>query len=218
LFCREKLLICFTGVDGSGKTKHAKHLLHFLRKRKYSSLYVRAASRPIFVYPFLIITRILGYWKTIKKDSWTNPLENAPPIIRKKFGMLYRFLLFIDFEIISLLKVWLPLLFVRVVICDRYVYDLIVELALSSLHSKNFAKLILYATPKPKRTFLTHAPPQLVVQRRPSLTIRSLHAKMVAYLKLARILDFEVVDTATKFEVNQDNIRRQVLSFLEGTS
>ena len=216
MFSKDKLLIRFTGVDGSGKTTHAKHLLWFLRRKGYSSKYVWAASRPIFLYPFLVVTRILGYWKTVKKDAWTDPLENAPPSIRKKFGALYRFLIFVDIEIITLLKVELPLLFVRVVICDRYVYDLIMELTLSNLHSTSFAKLMLHVTPAPKRTFFTDAPLHIVAQRRPQLVNGGIYAKIGAYRKLARILNFKIVDTTTRFETNQDHIRREVLSLLEG--
>lgn len=217
LFSKEKVLICFTGVDGSGKTTHARHLLRFLLKKGYSSKYVWAASRPIFLYPFLVVTRILEYWKTVKKDAWTDPLENAPPSIRKKIGALYRFLLFVDFEIITLLKVQLPLLFVKVVICDRYVYDLIMELALSNLHSTSFAKLMLHATPAPKRTFFTDTPIHVVVQRRPNFTQKNIRAKQNIYRKLAKIFKFKIIDTSAQFEANQESIRKEVLSLLEET-
>jgi len=215
LVFKEKLLICFTGVDGSGKTTHAKYLLRFLRKKGYSSRYVWAASRPVFLYPFLVVTRILGYWKTLKEDMWMDPLESAAPTIRRKFGALYRFLLFVDFELTTFLKVQLPLLFERVVICDRYVYDLIIDLALTNLLSTRFAKLMLQVTPTPKRIFLTYAAPHIVVPRRSSFNKRDVCIKMDAYKKLARILDFDIVDTSTRFETNQNHIRREVLSLLE---
>ena len=215
MFSKGKLLICFAGVDGSGKTTHARHLLRFLQEKGYSSKYVWAASRPIFLYPFLVITRILGYWKTIKKDACTDPLENAPPSIKKKIGPLYRFLLFIDFEIITLLKVRLPLLFVRIVICDRYVYGLIMELALSNLHSPSFAKLMLHATPIPDRTFLTDAPVCVVVQRRPGFTEENIRAKQNIYRKFAEIFNFKVIETSTRFEANQEYIRKEVLFVLK---
>jgi len=215
LFSKGKLLICFAGVDGSGKTTHARHLLRFLQEKGYSSKYVRAASRPIFIYPFLVITRILGYWKTVKKDAYTDPLENAPPSIRKKIGAVYRFLVFIDFEIITLLKVRLPLLFVRIVICDRYVYGLIMELALSNLHSPSFAKLMLHSTPIPNRTFLTDAPVCVVVQRRPGFTEENIRAKQNIYRKFAEVFNFKVIETSTRFEANQEYIRKEVLFVLK---
>jgi len=217
LISKKKVLICFTGVDGSGKTTHAKHLLRFLQEKGYSSKYVWAASRPIFIYPFLVITRVLGYWKIIKKNAWMDPLEKAPPSIKKKFALLYRFLLFVDFEILALLKVLLPLLFVKVVICDRYVYDLIMELALSNLHSPSFAKLMLHATPTPKRTFFTEAPIHVLVQRRPDFTKENMLAKQNIYRKLAKIFGFKIIDTSAQFKANQGYIQKEVLFLLEGS-
>ena len=208
-------MICFTGVDGAGKTSHAKHLHKFLLEKGYSSRYVWAASRPIFIYPFLLFTRIFGYWKIVKKGAWTDPLENAPPKIRKKLGAVYRILLFIDFEITTFLKVWLPMLFTRVLICDRYVYNLIMELALSDLYSANFTKLILCASPAPQRTFLADAPLHVLVHRRPDFTEENIGAKQNIYRKFAKIFNFEIINTSAQFEANQEYVRKEILFLLK---
>jgi len=111
--------------------------------------------------------------------------------------------------------VWLPMLFTRVLICDRYVYGLIMELVLSDLYSTNFTKLILCASPAPQRTFLADAPLHIVVQRRPEFTEENIRAKQNIYRKFAKIFNFKIIDTSVQFEANQEYIRKEVLFFLE---
>lgn len=209
---RKKLLICFTGVDGSGKTSHAYTLLLFLRKRGYASKYVRAASRPIFVYPFLLITRIFGFWKKIKKGAWTDPLGNAPKLVKQKLSGLFHLLLFIDFQIIFFIKVYLPSLMTDIIVCDRYVYDLIIELVLSNIYSSNFAKIVLRTAYKPDITFLMDAPLHTIMQRRQDVEKENLQIKINAYRKFAKIFGFKIIDTTTDFRSNQAYIQREVLS------
>jgi dTMP kinase len=215
LYFSGKKVICFVGVDGSGKTTQAKHLLEFLQTRGYKSRYVRVASRPILLYPFLAMTQIFGYWTAVKKDAWTDPLENVSPPIRRRLGALYRLLLFVDFELIVLLKLHFQSLLVNVVICDRYVYDLILDLALSSLLSKRFLYLILRATTAPDKVFLADAPPGTIIKRRTHFALENVTAKINIYRRLAKMLDFTEIDTTLPMEKNRRRIEQMSLQLLE---
>jgi thymidylate kinase len=202
-------LICFTGVDGSGKTTHAKRLLDFLQEKGYSCCYTWAGSKPIFAYLFLGATRMLGYWKTVKKGDWMDPLEKAPRKIRERLGVLYRILLYIDFEITTSIKIRIPLSSGKIVICDRYVYDLMMELMLSNLYTSKYGKLLLRTTPCPKKVFFADAKLDLIIQRRPDSNRLRVLAKRNVYRKLAQALGFRIIDTQTTFETNQEQIRRE---------
>ncbi len=204
------VLICFTGVDGSGKTTHAKDLVSFLHEKGYSSKYVWDGSRPVLLYLFLGVTRVLGYWKTVKRGDWMDPLEKAPSHVREKLGILYRFLLYLDFNIITSLKIRIPIFFGKIVICDRYIYDLIMELMLSHLYTFSFGKLLLYTTPTPQKVFLVDTQLSIIIRRRPNSNQERLWAKRNTYRKLAKIFDFQIVDTLMTLKDNRERIQREV--------
>lgn len=206
---KNSVLICFTGVDGSGKTSHAKRLLEFLQEKGYSGNYTWAGSRPVFLYLFLGATRVLGYWKTVKKGDWMDPLEKAPLEIRERLGALYRLLLYVDFEITTSLKIRIPLYSGKIVICDRYVYDLIMELMLSNLYTSKYGKLLLRTTPCPRKVFFADAQLDIIIQRRPDSNRQRVLAKRNVYRKLAQALGFRIINTQTTFEINQEQIRRE---------
>lgn len=212
------LLLCFVGVDGSGKTTHAKCIASFLRKKGYSCRYVKIVSRPILLYFFLMFTRIAGYWESNKKGVWMDPLKKASPTLRMKLGKIYRLLLFVDFLIIVLVKVILLSYFTKVLVLDRYVYDLIMELKLSSLSSNNFDKLILTLTPIPRKVFLADATLELLAQRRPDICIDNLFRKQVFYRNLAKFFGFQTFDTSISFEINQQFLQKEALLAIKGIS
>lgn len=208
---RKGILICFTGVDGSGKTTHAKSLLHFLSEQGFSCSYVWGASVPFLSYLLYGFTRLLGYWKKIKKGVPNDPLELAPFYLRRKaLGWTWRCLLFIDFHIKTLIKIRLPLIFGKVIICDRYVYDMIMELMNDNLYSESFGKIVLETIPTPKIVFLMDVPEGLAHIRRTSIDKKNLSKKRMIFLSLARSLNFFILNSSSDFVMNQRRIRNEV--------
>ena len=138
-----------------------------------------------------------------------DPLEKAPPKVREGLGVLFRLLLYIDFEITTSLKIRIPLFSGKIVICDRYVYDLIMELMLSNLYTPKYGKLLLRTTPSPKKVFFADAQIDLIIQRRPDSSQQRVLAKRDVYRKLAQALGFRIIDTLMTFETNQELIRRE---------
>lgn len=212
---KHRLMICFIGVDGSGKTTHAKSLVDYLLQQGYSAKYVRIASRPILSYAFMLLTRILGYWHSVKKEAWTDPLEKAPPSM-KKLAILYRSLLFVDFEVTLLAKLRLPMYFTQVMICDRYVYDVIMELDLSRLHSDNFNTWLLHIAPVPHKVFLAETPTSILAKRRANFPVKLVQAKQNFYRALAKSLNAQVLDTSDSYCSNQQRVRNAVICLLKG--
>jgi len=207
---KKGFLICFTGVDGSGKTTHAKSLMKYLKRKGYSCVYVWGASRPILSYIFFAFTKLMGYWKETKKNAYTNPLEYAPKKIARKFGALLNFFLFVDFHLKAFLKVRLPLTFGKIVICDRYFYDLLMELERTKVSSKRMIFLLSRTLPQPIITFMPEAPETLINKRR-EFPYEELKLKRNIFLQLAKLFNFVVIDTSNDFLYNQREIRDLVL-------
>jgi dTMP kinase len=204
-------LICFTGVDGSGKTTHAKSLLRFLEYNGYPCKYVRGALRPILSYAFFIFTRLIGYWKSKKQDAFTNPLENAPQGIAKKLAALLRFLFFIDFHIKTLLKIRLPLVFGKTLICDRYFYDLLMELELNNISSKFFAYILSRTLPRPIIVFLMDAPATTIKSRR-NFSLEEIKLKRRTFLRMYKNFNFIIINSQIDYWCNQKRIQKLTLS------
>lgn len=173
--------------------------------------YVWAASKPFLLYPFLFFTRTLGYWDTVKEGAWTDALENAPYKVRERLGKIYLALLFVDYLVITFVKVRLPLIFRRTLVCDRYVYDLLMEVALSGFHATLFSRLMPHLAPEPNIVFFVNASPKLIIERRPTFSEVDIRAKQQVYQNLARMFGFKTIDTRNGFEENQNYIRNQTL-------
>jgi thymidylate kinase len=207
---REGYLVCFVGVDGSGKTTHAKSLANFVVKNGFSCAYIWGAFRPLFSYPFFALTKLLGYWKETKKDAYTDPLEFAPSQVRQKLGSVYRLLIFIDLQIRAL-PIRILLAYKNLVICDRYVYDILMELQLSNLYNRAFGNLVCRTVPQPRVTFLLDIPEKIAATRRP-MNIESFSAKRETLKTMARICNFVVVDSTNEFLQNQERIRTTIIA------
>lgn len=210
---RRGFLICFTGVDGSGKTTHAKSLIKFLNEMGYSCKYVWGASRPILSYTFFAITKLLGYWKETRKNAYTDPLEYAPKNIAKKLGVVYRFFLFLDFQIKTWLKIRFPLILGKIVVCDRYFYDLLMELEFSNVSSERFITVLSKTLPQPLITYLLDAPENLTNQRR-GFSREELAAKRRVFLQIGKFFGFVIVDSSRDFLSNQKRIRALTLAYI----
>jgi len=201
-------LICFTGVDGSGKTTHAKFLKEYLEEHGYSCRYVWGASRPFLSYFFFAFTRVLGYWKHTKKNAYTDPLEYAPRLLSAKFGKVWRLFLFIDYQLKALAKIRLPLLVGKVVICDRYFYDLLMELQVSNVSSEKFTSALSKSMPEPLVTFLMGVPDTLARSRR-NFSYEFFPKRTEVFLDLAKSFNFRVIDSSEPLLENQRRIRQE---------
>jgi thymidylate kinase len=211
---RKRFLICFTGVDGSGKTTHAESVLSFLAGQGYSCSFAWGALRPILSYLFFGFTKLLGYWKETKENAYTDPLEKAPRKSIKTLGWILRFLFFIDFQMRTSGKIRLPLMLGRVVVVDRYFYDMLMELRRSGISSKHFEAIVAATVPKPVITFLLDAPESLIQERR-GFTQRELESKRAIFLKMARIFNFTVIDSSKDFQSNQKEIQAFIVAEIE---
>ena len=213
---KKSYLVCFTGVDGSGKTTHAKCLLEYLEAKGYACKRVWGGFRPFFSYVFFASTRLLGYWKKTKKNVYTDPLEYAPRKVAQKLGRLWRLFVFVDFQLKTLIKIRPNLMLGRIVILDRYYYDLLMDLSVSKISSEGFVRRIAETLPGPDVTFLLDAPPSLTAQRR-GFSWQDLKTKRDAFLQMGRRFQFCVIDSSRDFWGNQRKIRDLTMARIEKT-
>jgi dTMP kinase len=208
------ILICFTGVDGAGKTTHARSLTEYLKQKGYMCKYIWCGHRPLISYPFFALTRLVGYWKKIKRSAFTDPLECAPERIKKKLARALWLFFFADFQIITFFRVSFSLMLGRYIVCDRYFYDLLMELKRNNVPSRGFFNLISKTLPQPLIVFLMDAQEVLISKRR-NLAFEELKAKREIFLQMSKTFSFIVIDSKKKFSYNQEIIRKLVLKAID---
>jgi hypothetical protein len=76
-----------------------------------------------------------------------------------------------------------------VIIFDRYIYDELANLPLSSSVARAFAQMILKLTPQPDIAFVIDADPDAACARKPEYPLEFLRTNRAAYLALGRLTD-----------------------------
>lgn len=173
------MLITFSGQDGSGKSLYAEHFLKTLKfcEVKTNYFWSRIGSSDfIKIFTFIIkyFKRIFEFGK-IKNKNDSNENEHRR-ILNKNTNRFYKFialaLFSIEISIQQLLKVRIPLLMKKVVVCDRYSYDHYVDItvrygiSLKSIEGKIFRYIIDIISAKPDLSFIFTAKLNEIVIRK----------------------------------------------------
>ncbi len=121
------MMICLSGIDGSGKTTQLELIAEELRKRglQYKRVSLRWAA---FVsYPLLGVARLIGYtkWKMIRGTTRHATHEFYRNLAVAK---LWPWLFSIDMLMRSFVLVSIPLKMGYYVLCDRFVLDAMADL------------------------------------------------------------------------------------------
>lgn len=125
----EKKLICFIGIDGSGKTTLAKKINQKFVNDNINSIYVYGRVKPLFSRFFMWIGRIiiLNRDKNAVFNDYENYSTQKKKIFQRNiFSKLYIWIILFDHLIQIYYKIKLPLILNKTVVCDRYIYDTII--------------------------------------------------------------------------------------------
>jgi len=167
------LLICFTGIDGSGKTTLSKELVELLKKKGVKCKYVYGRLNPLILKPFIFIgDRLFLRGKDISEDYLEYSNTKKKVIVKYSFlSKLYQQILLFDYLLQMFFKVKLPLIFGKNIICDRYVYDTVItdlsiDMDYSETEIKKALKKCFYTVPKPDLSFLIDLPEVIAFQRK----------------------------------------------------
>lgn len=197
------MLIAISGVDGAGKSSQSQLLTKAFRQCGIRSVYVwsRCASTALARFSLgrgrrLFTPRRIagrGQRNQIEKmEARKRYLEN--PVLRSLWSA------FVLTELTTLynLKVRLPLLFGRTVVCDRYILDALVEPGIyfndGQIARSPFAKLLMFLNPTPDLAWLIDVPPETVVRRKGEELLDHIRAETVLYRKLGEQLGTRVID------------------------
>jgi thymidylate kinase len=125
-------LICIVGPDGTGKSTQAAHLLDTLRKEGVNCEYKWMRFNHFLSLPVLLVARVLGLSEVVTLSDgkkvgyhyyWRSNL----------ISRIYPFAMYLDTSLNYIFRVYLPIrLLKKTIICDRFIYDTIVDVMIST--------------------------------------------------------------------------------------
>lgn len=196
------VLVCFTGIDGAGKTTLAKKLAGSLKREGIKAEYVYARYIPWLLKPFMLLGERLflrGLDPFADYAAYSRTKKRATRQ-RSFLSFAYQVLLMADYLLQILVKVGLPTLRGRNVICDRYVYDtLINDLAIDFSYSRQRLDTALdwwmRVLPKPCLVVLVDVPEEVAYHRKSDIpSIDYVKERRPLYKHMAQRLGMFVLD------------------------
>lgn len=167
-------MICFIGIDGSGKTTLARQKYVCLQKFEKKTTYVYGRVQPIISRILMDLGRIFLFQRKkqdifLDYEDYTLQKQQTLKNNRSKFFLELAFLF--DQIIEIYIKILPPLMERKIVFCDRYIYDTIAtDLALDFEYSDKkvfrMIKIILKFIPKPDIVFYIDVPPEIAYSRK----------------------------------------------------
>lgn len=194
---KRRMLICFSGIDGTGKTTNATELTMRFKDMSIPSQYVSNLWSPKISYPLMGGLFVLKGWR--KKDY------KESKIMKK----IWNYIVILDFVYIYMNKMWFPRFVGKTLFCDKYTYDLIIMLMYNGLYNERASRILLKSVPQPDLSFILDIPEDVsnlrkddtkegIDSRREEIdTMDYLKIRRKSFLMIAKSLDIPVID-ATK--------------------
>lgn len=169
---QKPMFICITGIDGVGKTTHVNLIIEHLREKGIKCQYKWLRFHHLFSLPFLAFCRVAGYTRL-------STLGNSQKCSYHEFyksrfiSTVYPWILFIDTFLFTTIKVYVPMFFGISIVCDRFVYDTLIDLEVATkdheIYKKPVGKLFLKLIPKNAHFVMLDLDKSTIFSRRPEL-------------------------------------------------
>lgn len=165
-------IICFLGVDGSGKSTLSKHLFNELKKNSKVSHIWWLESENSFLRKLIRKIGNQQNYHHLNYFSSSEKLENKFNFKNMVFKTIYPNIVLLDYIFFGIKKTWIPRILNRknIIIFDRYYYDVVLALSdefefgerkkIKTYHI--FKKLF----PDPDLIFVIEVPPEISYTRK----------------------------------------------------
>ena len=223
------MLICLTGIDGSGKSTQAEKLVAHLRMAGYPARYVWAGRKSSFTRPFVQLGKARMHAPA--RPATASAETNAPyraymhamqRVFKQQLARAAWQQLTLAEHIIQIWKhVSMPLARGEIVVCDRYLYDTLVSQAvLFGTTSAQFARVshdsVLRLVPRPTIGFWLDVPPEIALRRKADIYDREhVEARQPLYAHLAQELSLCALDATLDADVLANSVWLQVRDLLQ---
>lgn len=210
-------LISFVGIDGSGKTTLAHLLADEMRARGFKCSYIYGRYKPILAKPLVLLGK---YWVTrnhnIKKYS---DYSRAKMSVAKKHSLIssiYVSILLSEYIMQITLKILIPQMMGNIIICDRYVYDTVINdiprTDANLFGIKKTIDMLFNIAPKPDLAFHIVIPEDIAFRRKDDTpSVDYLIERSGFYNYFAEEYKMINLDGTKSTETLKNEVMRQVL-------
>jgi thymidylate kinase len=213
-------LVCFVGIDGSGKTTLANSLIANCKRHGITCRYVWGGFNSSFTVfkPLIAIAKSTVFrGNRFMEQSRTR----GRVVTNTLLSTIYQYLMLVDYVFQAFFKIRVPLAFGRNVVCDRYIYDLVASIAVilgySSPRAHNLLDRSLAALPRPHVVFLVDLPVELALKRKDdTIAVDSLPRRREIYLQMAHQHGMIVLDGTRDSGELAQLVTAEVLQCLTG--
>jgi thymidylate kinase len=171
-------LICFSGVDGTGKTTLAKRLAAHSAGTEPPYRYVYARYQPRLARPVWSFMKRFFFMRADPRTDWQMYQSGKRARLKNPlFGLLHVSLVLADYVLQLAPCVTVPVLFGRRIVCDRYVADTVIsdlapDLGFSDERIRNVIRLFFLFFPRPALLFLMDASEEVSLARKDDIPAR----------------------------------------------
>lgn len=216
------VLICFTGIDGSGKTTVAKALVGRLGSEGLRSRYVYGRLQPIVLRPVFWAGRRLFLRKKDRNRDYVGYSHAKKGLLENRvLSALYEFLVLFDYFFQMMVKVRFPLAIGRTIVCDRYVYDtvvtdLAVDLKYPQSRTSETLRRYLWLFPRPDLVFLIDVPEEVANRRKEDVpSVKYLEERRQLYLEVGREQGMIVLDGSKSRDEVKDAAQKVAVEYMK---
>lgn len=210
------LLICFVGIDGSGKSEQARRTVAWLNGQGVRTQYVWNIFEPwLLGFPMKVARRLFLRGKDMFGD-YDEYREARGQVIRKsRLATIFNSCFFVEYLVRFSPRVKWAMWRGKTVVCDRYVFDAAVGAAANFGHSdgrvKKTVRGLLRFMPGPDVVFFIDLPEEVAFRRKNDIPSPSyLTERRRLYLALADDYGMIVVDGCMPVEEIQAAVREAV--------
>jgi len=228
------MLISISGVDGSGKSTYAEILYNTLEfcELRTRIVWSRVGSS-FFLKPFSMAAKIFhnsrrGGQQTGRDENYIEADQRRKDLFGNSSLLRQIGLLLLLSEMIwqYFFRITLPLFFKKVVICDRYFYDTIVDISvrygvdLESLEGKLFAKILSVLTPKPDIAYILIITFEEACSRK-EVDIKQSHLvkdQINSYREISKVFNLHQINTDNETSITNisDKMIYEILKYYYG--
>lgn len=205
--------VYITGCDGTGKSTHARLLISNLELRSNGVHHLWLRFAFFFSVPFLAYARCRGYsWSEknsgVKHGYWD---FQSSSLLRMFLPWTY----LLDAMLFGFWKVYLPLLRGKTIVCERFVLDMLVDLAVAfndtELHKRVPGSLFKLLIPTRARVVLLDLGQNTIRTRRPDLqSDHHLEKRLLMFRRLAHDMGIPVIVNEAGLKSVNGQIRQKL--------